>query len=114
MIGYCYLFVTWYLDLGALSILHRNWQFLYGQHYILLILRDPWYNTAMSDQKSPKKGKSAVGFLREVRGEVRHITWPNRQETVRMTMIVIGITAAVSLYLGGLDYIYTYLMGLII
>ena len=68
----------------------------------------------MSDNNSPKKGKSAVGFLREVRGEIKQITWPKRKETVRMTTIVIAITAAISIYLGGLDYLYTYLMGLII
>jgi preprotein translocase subunit SecE len=68
----------------------------------------------MSDVKTPKKGKSVSGFLREVRGEIKNITWPNRKDTTRMTMIVIAITAAVSLYLGGLDYLYTYLMGLII
>ena len=68
----------------------------------------------MSDVKTPKKGKSVSGFLREVRGEIKYITWPTRQNALRMTGIVIAITAVVSIYLGGLDYIYTYLMGLII
>ena len=68
----------------------------------------------MSEVKALKKGKSASGFLREVRGEIKNITWPTRKEALRKTTIVIAITAVISLYLGGLDYLYTYLMGLII
>lgn len=68
----------------------------------------------MSEVKALKRGHALSGFLGEVRGEIKKITWPNRQETMRMTAIVVAITLAVSIYLGGLDYLYTYLMGLII
>ena len=68
----------------------------------------------MAKIDTPKKGKVVSGFLHEVLAELREVTWPKRKDTIRMTGIVIAITIVIGLYLGGLDYLYTYLMGLII
>lgn len=55
-----------------------------------------------------------VSFLREVREELRKVTWPTRNQTVRLTLIVIGVSLAVGVYLSVLDLILTKLMGLVI
>jgi preprotein translocase subunit SecE len=68
----------------------------------------------MAKTNTPNKGKVVSGFFREVAEELKQVTWPKRKDTVRMTGIVIAITIAIGVYLGGLDYLYTYLMGLII
>ncbi|OGV96488.1 preprotein translocase subunit SecE [Microgenomates group bacterium RBG_16_45_19] len=68
----------------------------------------------MIDLKAPAGGKFVSGFFSQVRQELRQVTWPNRRDTLRMTTIVIAITLAIGLYLGGLDYLLTLLMGLII
>lgn len=40
-------------------------------------------------------GRTAPGeFLREVRGELRKVAWPNRQEVSNYTVVVIVATAA--------------------
>jgi preprotein translocase subunit SecE len=52
-----------------------------------------------------------VHFLREVREELRKVTWPTRYQTVRLTLIVIGVSLAVGVYLSALDFILTKLMG---
>ena len=49
-------------------------------------------------------------FLKEVRLEMKKVNWPTRKETVRYTLIVVGVSAAVALFLGGLDYILTLLL----
>lgn len=72
------------------------------------------YNTPMSDKKARKGGIGAIAFLRQARDELKQVTWPTRQTTMRLTLIVIGITIAAGIYLGGLDYLFTQLMGLII
>ena len=50
-------------------------------------------------------------FLKEVRLEIKKVNWPTRQETIRYTLIVIGISVAVAAYLGGLDFIFTSLLN---
>jgi preprotein translocase subunit SecE len=49
-------------------------------------------------------------FLKEVRLEMKKVNWPTRKETVKYTLIVVGVSAAVALFLGGLDYIFTLLL----
>jgi len=43
-------------------------------------------------------------YLKEVRVEMKKVNWPTRQETLRYTLIVIGICVAVALFLGGIDF----------
>ncbi|HOK00772.1 MAG TPA: preprotein translocase subunit SecE [Candidatus Pacearchaeota archaeon] len=49
-------------------------------------------------------------FLKEVRMEIKKINWPNRQEILKYVLIVIGVSLVVSIYLGGLDFIFTFLL----
>lgn len=43
-------------------------------------------------------------FLKEVRKELKQVTWPTRQETTRFTMIVIGFSLATAVFLGLADF----------
>ena len=58
--------------------------------------------------------KKAVKFLKESRQEFKRVNWPTREETVRYTLIVIGISVAVAVYLGLLDYMFTNILKAII
>ncbi|OGZ34788.1 MAG: preprotein translocase subunit SecE [Candidatus Portnoybacteria bacterium RBG_13_41_18] len=51
-----------------------------------------------------------LNFFKEVRIELKKVTWPTRQETIRYTLLVLGVSAGVAIFLGGLDYIFSYLM----
>lgn len=44
-------------------------------------------------------------FFAESRQELRHVNWPTRAEAIRLTLIVIGISAALSVFLGIFDFI---------
>lgn len=46
-------------------------------------------------------------FLNEVKEELRKVAWPNREQTVRYTILVVIVAVAVGLFLGALDYILT-------
>jgi len=48
----------------------------------------------------------AISFLKEVRLEVKKVNWPTKQETLRYTLIVLGVSIGVALYLGGLDVVF--------
>jgi len=52
-----------------------------------------------------------TGFLRETRDELKKVTWPTRQEVVRLTMVVIVVSLVVGLFLGALDFSFTKLLG---
>lgn len=45
-------------------------------------------------------------FLLESRQEFEHINWPDQKQTIRLVLIVIGISVAVSLFLGAFDFIF--------
>ena len=42
-------------------------------------------------------------FVSEVIGELRRVTWPNREEAMRLTLMVIAVSAAIGLFLGLID-----------
>lgn len=49
-------------------------------------------------------------FLKEVRLEMKKVNWPSREETLRYTLIVIGISIAVAAFLGGFDKLFQFLL----
>ena len=57
---------------------------------------------------------SPLSFLKEVKSELSKVTWLNRQQTFRLTLIVIGVSIVVGIFIGGLDFVFTKLMKLFI
>ena len=53
-------------------------------------------------------------FLREARTELSKVNWPSRQQTINYTLTVIGISLALALFLGGLDFIFETLLKVFI
>jgi preprotein translocase subunit SecE len=48
--------------------------------------------------------------LRDTRSELRKVTWPTRETTTNLTLVVIGLSAALGLVLGGVDWLLTELV----
>jgi preprotein translocase subunit SecE len=46
--------------------------------------------------------------------EMKKVTWPTQKETKNYTMLVIGVSVAVALFLGALDYIFSIGLELIL
>lgn len=51
--------------------------------------------------------KSVVTFFSEVKSELSKVTWPKREEVVRLTLIVFLVSGIVGVYVGLLDYLFT-------
>ncbi|MFH1423980.1 MAG: preprotein translocase subunit SecE [Candidatus Nealsonbacteria bacterium] len=49
-------------------------------------------------------------FLKEVKLEVRKVNWPTRHQTIRYTLIILGISSIVAVFLGSLDFLFTFLL----
>ena len=52
-------------------------------------------------------------FTRDTLAELRRSSWPTRQETIRLTTIVVGVCVALAAFLGLFDYGLTQLSDLI-
>ena len=58
--------------------------------------------------------KKIVKFLKEVQSELKKVRWPSQKELVKLTTVVIIVTVIVSIYIGGLDFIFAKLMEVLI
>jgi preprotein translocase subunit SecE len=47
-----------------------------------------------------------INFVRDVRSELRKVAWPTRRETMNLTVVVVALSVAVGLFLGGTDYVF--------
>jgi len=63
---------------------------------------------------APKKEYRVVRYLREVRAEVRKVVWPSRRNTLKLTGIVLAVTAAMSIALGLIDWVFSRVFSLIL
>ncbi len=52
-----------------------------------------------------------ITFLKEVKVELKKVNWPTKNETIKYTLIIIGVSLAVAIFLGGLDFIFTWLIS---
>jgi preprotein translocase subunit SecE len=41
-----------------------------------------------------------IRYFRETRGELRKVTWPTREESWRLTLIVLAVSAVTAIFLG--------------
>jgi preprotein translocase SecE subunit len=58
--------------------------------------------------------KAILNYLSDVRLELTKVTWPKREEVVRLTLIVFIISGIVGGYVGGLDVALTKLLETLI
>lgn len=53
-----------------------------------------------------KEDNVLVKYFKETRAELRKVTWPTREEAKNLTLIIVGVTLAMAVFLGLLDYIF--------
>lgn len=53
-------------------------------------------------------------FLKGSWQEFQHVNWPSRQETIRLVLIVVGISLVLAAFLGTLDFIFLTILQKII
>lgn len=53
-------------------------------------------------------------YLKDTRGELNHVAWPTRLQTVVYTILVVAVSILVALYLGLFDYIFTTGLGRVV
>jgi preprotein translocase subunit SecE len=53
-------------------------------------------------------------YIKETKVELKHVTWPSKEQTVNFTIIVIGLSVFVGVLLGVFDFIFTGLLKMFI
>ena len=74
--------------------------------------RDPGLPRRIGTQAA----RRAVSFriFGEAVGEIRRVTWPTRQETIRLTLMVISVAVAIGIFLGIVDLGFARLLDVIL
>jgi preprotein translocase subunit SecE len=73
-------------------------------------------NVSSPARQRQNNGKRGLNFryIGEVIGELRRVTWPTRQETMRLTIMVVAVATAIGLFLGIFDIGFSRLIDLIL
>lgn len=53
-------------------------------------------------------------YFKDVRAEMRHVSWPTRRQAVIYTVVVIAVSLITAIYLGLLDYVFSLVIKQII
>jgi len=54
--------------------------------------------------------RNIIQFFKEAKAELLKVNWPTKQQAINYTLIVIGVSIAVAIFLGGLDYLFSYIL----
>ena len=46
-----------------------------------------------------------VSFLKDVKIELSKVNWPTKDQLIQYTLIVLGLSFAVAIFLGGVDFV---------
>lgn len=73
-------------------------------------------NAGVPRRMSAESARRAFSFrmVGEVVSELRRVTWPTRQETMRLTLMVLAVSASVGLFLGIVDVGFTQIFDVIL
>jgi len=52
-----------------------------------------------------------IQFIKEVRAEFKNITWPKKETIIQLSIVVISVSAIISIILGGFDYLFVNSIG---
>ena len=55
-----------------------------------------------------------INYIKASIEEMKKVTWPTKKETYNYALLVMGISLAVAVFLGALDYVFNWGLELII
>lgn len=55
-----------------------------------------------------------VEYIKETKGELKHVSWSTRKQAIAFTAIVIALSLFVALFLGLFDFAFTKLLSMFI
>ncbi len=55
--------------------------------------------------------KKVINYVKDTRGELKHVSWPSRKQAVAFTAIVLAVSLAVAFFLGFFDFIFSEILN---
>ena len=55
-----------------------------------------------------------INYLKETKGEMKHVSWPTKKQSTYFTIIVIVISLLTSAFLGFFDFIFNRLLDIFV
>jgi len=55
-----------------------------------------------------------IQYIKDVKGELKHVSWPTRHQSAYFTAIVIGISIITAYYLGFFDFVFAKLLDIFV
>jgi preprotein translocase subunit SecE len=69
----------------------------------------------VSRSSSVQKNENAlVRYVKDTRAELAKVTWPTREDGIRLTLVVLAATAISSIVLFAVDSLFSYLITLLV
>ena len=53
-------------------------------------------------------------YIKETKSELKHVSWPTKDQTINFTLIVIGLSLLIGLLLGLFDSVFSFLLQALI
>jgi len=63
-------------------------------------------SSAATTTTQTKEENVIVRYFKDTRAELRKVSWPTPDEAKNLTLIIVAVTIAMSLFLGFFDYIF--------
>ncbi len=60
----------------------------------------------MAGKVATRRENPLLRLFKDTRSELKKVIWPTREETSKLTMVVIGLSVALGITLGLADYIF--------
>lgn len=76
------------------------------------MVRDPL--TGARPGAGPARRGFSLRFISEAYRELQRVTWLTREETMRLTLMVLAVSAAIGAFLFAVDMVFTRLMDVIL
>ena len=55
--------------------------------------------------------KRFIQYVKDTRGELKHVSWPTQKQTAIFTVLVLLISAFFAAYIGLLDFVFTSILN---
>ena len=55
-----------------------------------------------------------IRSLGEIVGELRRVTWPTREQVIRLTLLVLALSVGVGIFLAGVDWFFAQITRLLL
>jgi len=55
-----------------------------------------------------------IEYIKETKAELRHVSWPSRNQAIGFTVVTVAVSVFVAVYLGVFDYLFAQLLKVVI